>query len=120
MGGSCAISSLSMMSSMRCSLRCRRLRPSHAASTSGRASRPPSVLARKITAIYDAPEPTVVPKFRDGDVRAASCDIEPAKNNLHWRPKWALEDGLHALLEWIGGQPELPFEPSDHTCIRPS
>ncbi|MGH3970350.1 MAG: NAD-dependent epimerase/dehydratase family protein, partial [Mycobacterium sp.] len=35
-------------------------------------------LACKIAAICDAPEPTVVPKFRDGDVRAASCDIEPA------------------------------------------
>ena len=71
-------------------------------------------LARKIAAVCDAPEPTVVGKFRDGDVRAASCNIEPAKNKLHWRPKWALEDGLHALLEWISRQPELPFEPSDH------
>jgi dTDP-L-rhamnose 4-epimerase len=51
----------------------------------------------------------VVPKFRDGDVRAASCTIEPAQNELHWLPKWALEDGLHALLEWIGEQPELPL-----------
>jgi dTDP-L-rhamnose 4-epimerase len=62
-------------------------------------------LAQKITAICDAPEPTVVPKFRDGDVRAASCAIEPAQNELHWLPKWALEDGLHVLLEWIGEQP---------------
>jgi dTDP-L-rhamnose 4-epimerase len=74
-------------------------------------------LACKIAAICDAPEPMVVPKFRDGDVRAASCTIEPAKNTLHWHPKWALEDGLPALLEWIGGQPELPFEPSDHTHL---
>ena len=72
-------------------------------------------LARKIAAICDAAEPTVVPKFRDGDVRAASCTIESAKNRLHWRPKWTLEDGLHALLEWIGEQPELPSEPSHHT-----
>jgi dTDP-L-rhamnose 4-epimerase len=64
-------------------------------------------LARRIAAICDAPEPAVVPKFRDGDVRAASCDIQPAKNELDWCPKWALEDGLHALLEWIGGQPEI-------------
>jgi dTDP-L-rhamnose 4-epimerase len=64
-------------------------------------------LARKIAAICDAPEPTVVAKFRDGDVRAASCDIQPAKNELDWCPKWELEDGLHALLEWIGGQPEI-------------
>jgi dTDP-L-rhamnose 4-epimerase len=74
-------------------------------------------LARKIAAIGDAPEPMIVPKFRDGDVRAAHCTIEPAKNKLHWHPKWALENGLHALLEWIGEQPELPFEPSDHTHV---
>jgi dTDP-L-rhamnose 4-epimerase len=62
-------------------------------------------LARKLAAICDAPEPIVVPKFRDGDVRAASCSIEPAQHAFDWRPKWALEDGLHALLEWIGQQP---------------
>ena len=53
-------------------------------------------------------------KFRDGDVRAARCDIEPATNELDWRPKWSLEEGLRALLDWIGGQPELPVESSDH------
>jgi dTDP-L-rhamnose 4-epimerase len=72
-------------------------------------------LARKIAASCDAPAPTVVPKFRDGDVRAASCTIEPARDTLHWRSTWALENGLHALLAWIGEQPELPFQPSDHT-----
>ena len=76
-------------------------------------------VARKITAICDAAEPIVVAKFRDGDVRAASSNIEPTKNKLHWRPKWALEDGLHPLLEWIGEQPELPSEPGDHRCTRP-
>ena len=63
-------------------------------------------LARKIAAVFDAPEPVVVPKFRDGDIRAASCDIESAKNELGWQPKWALDDGLRVLLEWIGRQPE--------------
>jgi dTDP-L-rhamnose 4-epimerase len=65
-------------------------------------------LARQIAAICDAPEPVVVPKFRDGDVRAASCNVEPAKQALGWRPKWTLEDGLDALLAWIGEQPEAP------------
>ncbi|MGH3634374.1 NAD-dependent epimerase/dehydratase family protein [Mycobacterium sp.] len=74
-------------------------------------------LARKIATICDAPEPIVVPKFRDGDVRAASCIIEPAKDTLYWRPKWALDEGLASLLEWIGEQLELPLEPSDHTHI---
>lgn len=63
-------------------------------------------LARKIAAMCDAPEPAVVPKFRDGDVRAASCTIEPAESTLRWRPKWTLEEGLHALLDWISQQPE--------------
>jgi dTDP-L-rhamnose 4-epimerase len=70
-------------------------------------------LARKIAAICDAPEPIVVAKFRDGDVRAARCDIEPAKSELDWRPQWALEDGLLALLAWIGEQSELAVEPGD-------
>lgn len=72
-------------------------------------------LARKIADICGAPEPIVVPKFRDGDVRAASCTIEPARKTLDWHPNWTLEDGLHALVEWIGEQPELPLEPGDHT-----
>jgi dTDP-L-rhamnose 4-epimerase len=42
-------------------------------------------LARKVAALCDAPEPAVVAKFRDGDVRAASCDIEPTKTELRWR-----------------------------------
>ncbi|OBG34104.1 NAD-dependent dehydratase [Mycobacterium alsense] len=75
-------------------------------------------LAQKIAAFCDAPQPVVVAKFRDGDVRAASCDIEPARNALDWRPKWALEDGLRALLDWIGEQPELLVKPSDHTQMR--
>ncbi|WP_297775120.1 NAD(P)-dependent oxidoreductase [Mycobacterium sp.] len=71
-------------------------------------------LANKIAAMCDAPEPAVVPKFRDGDVRAASCDIEPAINELGWHPKWTLDDGLCALLEWIGERPEVSLEPSEH------
>lgn len=61
-------------------------------------------LARNVAAICNAPEPTVVAKFRDGDVRAAGCTIERAENTLGWHPKWRLEDGLHALLKWIDDQ----------------
>ncbi|MCV7377219.1 NAD-dependent dehydratase [Mycobacterium alsense] len=75
-------------------------------------------LALKIAAICGAPEPVVVAKFRDGDVRAASCDIGPAKNALDWRPKWALGDGLRALLDWIDERPESPVKPSEHTQMR--
>ncbi|WP_179474948.1 NAD-dependent epimerase/dehydratase family protein [Mycolicibacterium vinylchloridicum] len=59
-------------------------------------------LAQQLAAICGAPEPVVVGKFRDGDVRAARCDIEPATIQLGWRPKWSLEEGMRALLDWIG------------------
>lgn len=65
-------------------------------------------LGQQITAICDAPEPVIVAKFRNGDVRAAKCDITAAKTELDWHPKWTLEDGLRVLLEWIGRQPGLP------------
>ena len=74
-------------------------------------------LARTIAAICGAPEPVVVAKFRDGDVRAARCDVEAAKKDLDWRPKWELKDGLGALLDWIGKQPELSSQPSDHRHV---
>jgi dTDP-L-rhamnose 4-epimerase len=74
-------------------------------------------LARKIAGICDAPEPVVVAKFRDGDARAARCDIEPAKSELDWCPRWSLEDGLLALLDWIGGRDELSDAAGDHTHL---
>lgn len=61
-------------------------------------------LATQMASLCAAPAPVVVGKFRDGDVRAAQCDIGPAIKALGWRPKWALEDGLGTLLDWIGGQ----------------
>jgi dTDP-L-rhamnose 4-epimerase len=63
-------------------------------------------LARRMAVLCDAPEPIVVRRFRDGDVRASSCEIEPAMVELSWHPKWPLDRGLPALLEWIGGRPE--------------
>jgi dTDP-L-rhamnose 4-epimerase len=69
-------------------------------------------LARHVARICGAPEPVVVAKFRDGDVRAASCDIEAATNELSWRPTWSLEEGLRALLQWIDEQAESPSETS--------
>ena len=58
-------------------------------------------LAQQLAAICDAPEPVVVGKFRDGDVRAARCNIEAATTELGWRPNWTLEKGARALLDWI-------------------
>lgn len=63
-------------------------------------------VARRLATLCDAPEPTLVHKFRDGDVRAASCDIERAVAELSWQPSWPLDRGLPALLEWIDGRPE--------------
>ncbi|GAY14831.1 putative epimerase/dehydratase [Mycobacterium sp. shizuoka-1] len=59
-------------------------------------------LAQQLATICGAPAPVVVGKFRDGDVRAARCDTEPATTELGWRPKWSLEEGMRALLDWIG------------------
>jgi dTDP-L-rhamnose 4-epimerase len=59
-------------------------------------------VARTIADICNAPEPVVVAKFRDGDVRAARCEIQPAQEQLGWRPDWTLDRGLSALLAWIG------------------
>jgi dTDP-L-rhamnose 4-epimerase len=72
-------------------------------------------LAHMIAAACDAPEPAVVSKFRDGDVRAASCDIGPAEQDLRWRPKWALKDGLNTLLKWISTQPQFGSDTEDLT-----
>ncbi len=62
-------------------------------------------LAQQLATICDAPEPVVVAKFRDGDVRAAKCEIEPATTELDWRPKCSLDKGTRALLDWIGESP---------------
>lgn len=72
-------------------------------------------LAQMISTVCGAPEPVVVSKFRDGDVRAASCDIDTAKEALDWRPKWTLDAGLQKLLEWIGQQRESGSAATDHT-----
>jgi dTDP-L-rhamnose 4-epimerase len=53
-----------------------------------------------------APEPVVTGAFRDGDVRAASCDIVAARQDLNYMPQWKLEDGLEALVDWVRGEVE--------------
>jgi dTDP-L-rhamnose 4-epimerase len=39
-------------------------------------------LATKIAAIFDAPKPNIVPKFRDGDIRAAAATSSPEGTRL--------------------------------------
>ena len=58
-------------------------------------------LAGQFADLCGAPEPIVVGKFRDGDVRAARCDVSAAADALGWRPGWTLEAGVGALLDWI-------------------
>ncbi|MDH6181705.1 dTDP-L-rhamnose 4-epimerase [Microbacteriaceae bacterium SG_E_30_P1] len=59
-------------------------------------------MASAIADYYGAPEPTVVGKFRDGDVRAASADISATTTWLDWQPTVSLTQGVAALQDWIG------------------
>jgi dTDP-L-rhamnose 4-epimerase len=58
-------------------------------------------MAKAIAAFYGAPAPVVNGKYRDGDVRAASCDISLTLASLHWSPRWTLEAGVAGLQAWI-------------------
>lgn len=64
-------------------------------------------LASHIARIYDAPTPVVNGAFRNGDVRAASCDITRSKSDLAWTPEWMVDRGVEALCAWIDQQ-QLP------------
>jgi len=61
-------------------------------------------LAREIARYHGAPDPVITGAFRDGDVRSASCDIQPTVEALGWRPEWSLEAGVTGLQEWIATQ----------------
>lgn len=61
-------------------------------------------MAVAIAGYYGAPTPVVNGMYRDGDVRNASCDIDPTIQQLDWSPMWTLEAGVAALQTWIGVQ----------------
>jgi dTDP-L-rhamnose 4-epimerase len=61
-------------------------------------------MAVAIAEYYGAPTPIVNGKYRDGDVRSASCSIEETVKRLGWFPRWSLEDGVAALQKWIAGE----------------
>ena len=44
--------------------------------------------------------PTIEHRFRAGDVRHCSADIELARRVLDYRPKISFEDGMRELVEW--------------------
>jgi dTDP-L-rhamnose 4-epimerase len=61
-------------------------------------------VATAMAGLAGAPEPVVSGAFRDGDVRAASCVIEPARSALEYAPAWSLADGLEALVTSAGSE----------------
>jgi dTDP-L-rhamnose 4-epimerase len=61
-------------------------------------------MAEAIAGYHRAPAPVVNGKYRDGDVRSASCTITPAESLLGWAPQWSLESGVEALQLWIAGE----------------
>ncbi len=58
-------------------------------------------LAQLVAAVYDAPEPRITGQFRNGDVRAARCDISAATAGLDWKPQVMVEDGVRRLCDWL-------------------
>jgi dTDP-L-rhamnose 4-epimerase len=58
-------------------------------------------LAGLVAGIYDAPAPQVTGQFRNGDVRAASCDIAATVAGLDWRPRVHVADGVARLCAWL-------------------
>jgi len=58
-------------------------------------------LAETIAAYHGAPAPHVNGRFRDGDVRHASSDIELTRAALDWSPEVDVAEGVARLQEWI-------------------
>ena len=58
-------------------------------------------LATKLSTIAQAPKPIITGKYRDGDVRAAYCDISQAEIEIGYKPEWPLSRGLEHLYKWV-------------------
>ena len=50
---------------------------------------------------YGAPQPQVNGRFRDGDVRHASCVITDSVQELSWTPQVMVREGVGRLCAWI-------------------
>lgn len=60
-----------------------------------------SEIAECTAKLLGAPAPRMTGRFRDGDVRAASCSIEAARKIIDYRPEWDFEAGLRSLTAWM-------------------
>ncbi len=61
-------------------------------------------LANTISGIYSSPAPQINGKFRNGDVRNASTNIERTSSVLNWSPTVTLDMGIRRLSKWIEEQ----------------
>ncbi|MBS0214262.1 MAG: NAD-dependent epimerase/dehydratase family protein [Proteobacteria bacterium] len=61
-------------------------------------------LATMVAGIYDAPLPHLTAQFRNGDVRAAWCEIPRTTSVLGWSPRVSLGEGVAQLVTWIEEQ----------------
>lgn len=48
--------------------------------------------------------PTIVSKFREGDIRHCYADISKAQQLLGYAPKVRFEDGIEVLVDWVRNQ----------------
>jgi dTDP-L-rhamnose 4-epimerase len=49
-------------------------------------------------------QPEIVAKYREGDIRHCVADISRAQDLLGYEPQVRLEQGIPALLDWVGAQ----------------
>ena len=56
--------------------------------------------ATELSIVAGSPAPIVTSKFRLGDVRAASADIEPARTEIGYEPQVSFASGVRGLLSW--------------------
>lgn len=61
-------------------------------------------VASDVATIAGAPDPVVSGRFRDGDVRAAYCGIEAARQQLGWAPTVDRATGLPRLMQWVAAE----------------
>lgn len=57
--------------------------------------------ARAIAEMHGAPDPSICGKFRDGDVRWATADVEPLAEELGVRPRITFADGVRRVGGWL-------------------